>query len=140
MKWRRSVVSTRSHSTAGMNCGRVYPAERFVTDFARLISDIDWLLVDMRGATGEKNGGLKAIGRPRKFSLNEAISPLRDQAALLVRSLGRHEVSDDGNAVPNLEHGPALAQLIGGLCRAETLTSMGGLVGNYCNKAFGSPA
>jgi signal transduction histidine kinase len=121
------MVSTRRQPADDGRENPEYPAARFVTDFTRLITDVDRLMVDIRSATETESIGGKVNGRPRKHSLNDTISSLRDHARLFVKSLG-----NDG--------APSLHELVVSLSRAYTLRSVADIVGHYCRKAFGSPA
>jgi PAS domain S-box-containing protein len=78
------------------------PAARFVTDFTRLIRDVDRLMVDLRSATVMDLPG-KTNGDARKPTLNATISTLREHARSFVKSF-RHIRNDlDRVPVPCLE-------------------------------------
>src|SRR5437016_2766014 len=84
------MVSTSNHLAD--------PAARFVTDFTRLISDVDRLMVDLRSATETESAPGKTNGDARKATLNGTISILREHARSFVKSL-RH-LGDGLDTVP----------------------------------------
>lgn len=111
----------------------VHPAACFVTDFKRLITDVDRLLVDVRNVAGREATRPKRNGSSAAVTLNDTISTLRDHARSFVKSLGQYDpIGQDGAR--------SLAGFLVDLSRADTLKSVAETVGDYCNKAFRSPA
>ncbi|HYR84201.1 MAG TPA: ATP-binding protein [Terriglobia bacterium] len=97
------MVSTRRQSAQEGGESVAYPAARFVTDFARLITDVDRLMVDIRSAAEQDGTSGKTNGRPRKSTLNDTISTLRDHARVFVKSLRYYGVLHDRVPIPYLE-------------------------------------
>src|SRR5436190_15032697 len=119
----------------------VHPGARFASDFSRLITDIDRLMVDI-GDEIEKRS-TKANGHVHTTNLDGTISTLRVHAHSFLKSL-RHPpllAPDHNGTRPKLdEASPRIDDLVVHLSRAQNLTSVGEAIGNYCRKAFHSPA
>src|SRR6266850_45556 len=98
-----AMVSMRRRSAEDGGETLDYPAARFVTDFTRLITDVDRLMVDIRGAAEKDGIAGKVNGRPRKSSLNDTISTLRDHARVFVKSMRSYGVLHDRVPIPYLE-------------------------------------
>jgi signal transduction histidine kinase len=106
------------------------PGTQFVTDFARLITDVDQLLVDVGGITRKAGERGKSNGQAQKLRLSDTISALREHAQFFVEA-GRRK---------SLLERPTMLDLIVNLGRVRTVESMAEVVGVHCRKAYGSPA
>jgi signal transduction histidine kinase len=123
---------------------------RFVNDFTRLITDIDQLMLHI--GTGNNNGNgngkrrdaRKPNGHADRTTLNDTIAALGMHAqsfAELMKRANHLRSAKAGTArKPAKEVLPPTNELIIRLNRAETLPAIAEVVGEYCSKAFRSPA
>src|SRR6266481_1201844 len=95
--------STRNQLRHAAPDGVVHPATRFVTDFTRLITAVDRLMMDIGIATEKEGNAIKTNGDARPLTLNGTISTLREHAHSFVKSLRHFELLFDRIPVPFME-------------------------------------
>jgi signal transduction histidine kinase len=137
------MASTRDHSVKTGDA-HDHPSERFVNDFTRLITDIDRLMVDIGNDNGIRRGTTKPNGHAQKLTLNDTIATLGEHAQSFAESVRRGNHLQKAKMVSSPMPGKAILpmtnDLIIRLNRAQTLRAVADVVGEYCSKAFRSPA
>jgi signal transduction histidine kinase len=141
------MASTKDHDG-----DHAHPAMRFVHDFTRLITDIDQLMLHIGNGNHNSNGNgngkrreaKKMNGHADRTRLNDTIAALGIHAQSFAEVMRRtnHQRSAKAGAAgkPEKEVVPLVNELIIRLNRAQTLSSIAEVVGEYCSKAFRSPA
>lgn len=142
------MATTKDHS--GRTVGdHAHPAMRFVHDFTRLITDIDQLMLHIgngnnNNGNGKRRESIKPNGHADTTTLNGTIAALGAHAQSFAESMGRTNHLQSAKAAaaakPAKEAVPLINELIIRLNRAQTLPAIAGIVGEYCSKAFRSPA
>ncbi len=106
------MVFMRSHLVKAEKGTLSHPAERFVADFTRLITDVDRLMVDIGSTTEQGTGPWKSNGEERNLTLNRTVSALREHAQSFAKSVRHFELLYNQVPVPFIEL-DAKARIVG---------------------------
>src|SRR5215813_5754392 len=80
-----------------------YPVERFVTDFGRLMIDVNRLMTDLTNVSDRQNSHRKTKRERQKPVLDDTISSLREHARSFVTSAMRFNALYERVPVPYME-------------------------------------
>jgi signal transduction histidine kinase/PAS domain-containing protein len=97
------MASTKNQFARAGKQDSLYPTERFVRDFTRLITDVDRLMADVGSATDKPHAAGKPNGEAQQLTLNGTISALQEHAQSLIRSLRHFEWGLDRIPLPFME-------------------------------------
>src|SRR5262245_57657967 len=133
------MASSRNHLGKAGQGSLVHPAARFMTDFARLLTDVDQLMLDVRSAVEKEYEPVKPNGNGRKLTLNGTSSRLREHAEAFNKSIRQFDhlpQSENGTAMKRNEHLVLMNELMVNLSGAANLKAVGDSIVSYCRKAF----